>query len=849
MGAFLAVTCVTSASGAPGQSFEAARNHWSYQPLRTPALPKVQTAGRVQSPIDAFLLAALERKGLTFAPTADKRTLLRRAYYDLIGLPPTFVEIRAFERDRSRTALATVVERLLASPRYGERWGRHWLDAARYADTKDLVLSYGKDALRPYAYTYRDYVVRAFNEDLPFDQFVHDQLAADLAGPGLPRWRLAALGFLTLGRLFDNNPHDQIDDQIDTTTRGFLGLTVACARCHDHKYDAITQKDYYGLYGVFASTERPYNLPLLEDPKEVPGGVEFEQQLGKARDELEQHIDTEFAKLTENFRRRIGDYLVRAATTKPDLWETAQFALSLTPDDFRPTLMLRTRHLLEQRATPGDRIFGLWAELMALPEEGFAAQAADRIAQASGPLTNLNSLVLASLAKAVLTNKSAVARTYGQLLLDTYEESKKPKAGSSGLNAEQQELLELVTGKESPVWFPRRDTPDHMSRVEKDRYNGLVANLDKIAANATNPPPARAMVVADLPEPWEPHIFRRGNPSRPGESVPRAFLQVLSHGEARSLGNGSGRLELARAIASPTNPLTARVLVNRVWMHHFGEPLVSSTTDFGARSDPPANPELLDWLAAEFIRSGWSIKHLHRVIMLSSAYQQASRTTDMNKHEAAGQIGAKTKHEMEITEHSLSEAHPSTPDPRPSAIRNDPENKLLWHFPRRRLDFEAMRDSLLFVAGRLDTTIGGRSIDLAGDPLNRRRTVYSLVDRQDLPALFRAFDFPVPDQCVERRPRTSVPQQALFALNSPFVMEQARALAARPEIALAANLTERVDGLFRLVLGRHATKQQCSAALQFIEAASSDSFPDNGLNSWEQLAQVLLISNEAVFVD
>src|SRR5882724_2130992 len=425
VGLFFVLICAGSAIASPGQSFEAAKNHWSYQPLRTPAVPKVKAEGRVQSPIDAFLLAALERKGLAFAPSADKRTLLRRAYYDLIGLPPTFAEIQTFERDRSPAAFARVVDRLLASPRYGECWGRHWLDVARYADTKDLVLSYGKDALRPYAYTYRDYVVRAFNEDLPFDQFVQDQLAADLAGPGLPRWRLAASGFLTLGRLFDNNPHDQIDDQIDTTTRGFLGLTVACARCHDHKYDAITQKDYYALYGVFASTEQPYDLPLLENPKEKPGGVEFEQQLGKAREELEQHIDTEFAKLTENFRQRIGDYLVRAATTKPDLWETAQFALSLTPDDFRPALMLRTRHLLEQRATPGDRVFGPWAQLMDHPEEDFAPKA-EEIKSNRAHSTNFNSLILAVLAKAPFTNKASVARAYGQLLLEIYEQSKKP---------------------------------------------------------------------------------------------------------------------------------------------------------------------------------------------------------------------------------------------------------------------------------------------------------------------------------------------------------------------------------------------------------------------------------------
>src|SRR5579864_6023759 len=267
-------------------NFDEARKHWAYQPVRNPALPEVRDRSWPQTPIDYFLLRQMEAKGQTPAAPADRRTLIRRAYFDLIGLPPTMAELRAFENDLAPDAFAKVVDHLLASPHYGERWGRHWLDVARYADTKDLVLAYGKDALRPYAYTYRDYVIRAFNDDLPFNQFVQDQLAADLTGANLPRWRLAGLGFLTLGRLFDNNPHDQIDDQIDTTTRGFMGLTIACARCHDHKYDAIPQADYYGLYGVFASTERPYNLPLLEDPEQVPGGAEFEKQLDEARKEL-----------------------------------------------------------------------------------------------------------------------------------------------------------------------------------------------------------------------------------------------------------------------------------------------------------------------------------------------------------------------------------------------------------------------------------------------------------------------------------------------------------------------------------------------------------------------------------
>jgi hypothetical protein len=546
--------------------------------------------------------------------------------------------------------------------------------------------------------------------------------------------------------------------------------------------------------------------------------VEFEEQLAKARAEMEKLVDSEFAKLTENFRQRIGDYLVRAATTAPDITETTPFGLSLVPEDFRPTLMVRTRHLIQQRATPDDRVFSLWAELIALPEENFSAKAGEFLAEAKkrGESAHLNPLVSEALAKTALTNKASVARAYGQLLRDVYEESKKPLAGSPGLSGDQKELLELVTGKESPIWFPRRDTPLHMSRAEHDQWHGLAMNLDKLAANATNPPPARAMVVADLAEPYEPHIFKRGNASRLGDAVPRAFLQVLSGGEPQPFTHGSGRLDLARAIASSTNPLAARVFVNRVWMEHFGEPLVNSTADFGVRSEPPANPELLDWLASDFIRSGWSVKHLHRAIVLSSAYQQASL----------------------IPQTALRIAQ-----------ANDPDNKLLWRYPRRRLDLEAMRDSLLAISGRLDLTMGGRPVDVADDPLNCRRTVYGLVDRQNLPAFYRAFDFAIPDQCVERRSRTSVPQQALFGMNSPFVMEQARALVARPEIAGEKAPARKVAALFGRVLGRKPTKHETESALRFVEAATTDAQLEKGLTPWEQFAQVLMISNEAVFLD
>lgn len=783
------------AAAPAAMSLEAARRHWAFQPIRRPSPPAVRDSGRLRSPVDAFVESALAARGETLAAPAAPRDRMRRVYFDLTGLPPERLVVEAFERDPSPEAFVAVVDRLLASPQYGERWGRHWLDVARYADTKDLVLVYGRDALRPYAYTYRDYVIRAFNEDLPYDEFLRDQLAADLATPAVASWRLAALGFLTLGRLFDNNPHDQIDDQIDTVTRGLLGLTVSCARCHDHKYDAISIGEYYGLYGVFASTERPYVLPLIEDPAAVPGGPEFEERLAAARRELDDHLDAEHAKLTGILRSRLGDYLVRAATTEPDLTETAQFGLSLTPEDFRPALMLRTRRLLAARVNLEDRVFGPWASLTSALEDAPDGQAVRLVVP---PDVNWNPQVIAALEGRRFTDRAAVARAYGELLLAMNDRHARDGSGDV-------ELVALVSGPDAPMTFPRRETPAHMSRPDKDRYSGLAMALDKLAAHATNRPPARAMIVADLPEPLKPRIFLRGNPSRLGPEVPRAFLRALGDGEPHAFVSGSGRRELAEAIVSPDNPLTARVLVNRVWMHHFGEPLVGTPSEFGARSDPPVLPELLDWLAAEFIGSGWSLKSLHRTLLLSATYAQAVRTP--------------------ISGTAASE---------PGAVL------------RRRLDLEAMRDSLLQVSGRLDLTLGGPPGDAAGDPLNVRRTVYGLVDRQNLPSLFRTFDFAAPDQCVERRPSTTVPQQALFALNAPFVLEQARALASLPEVVAAEDPGARVAALFRRVLGREPSVDEIRDAVRFVEVPTGGDAP---AGPWELLAQMLMISNEAVFLD
>jgi len=799
--------------------YDLAARHWAYQPVRNPPIPAVRFSSWASSPIDAFVLAKLEASGLTPSTPADRRTLIRRVYFDLIGLPPTFEEVQAFEHDPAPDAFARVVDRLLASPRYGERWGRHWLDVARYADTKDLVLVFGPDRVRPYSYTYRDYVIRALNADTPYDRFVCEQLAADQMAPEKgtgplksqvlspfpecdERWRLAAMGFLTLGRVFDNNVPDIRDDQIDTVTRGLLGLTVSCARCHDHKYDAIPTADYYSLYGVFASSAPPEELPLIDDPARTPGSADFEKQAAPKREELRKFVDTQYDLLIETARTRVTDYLLRVLE-KPDPIEDAVFFFSLAPEDLRPQIVARWRRFVARCAQPGDPVFGPWHALVALRPDRFSSEAKAALARA---LANpVNPLIRAALEKATLTSPADLARAYGETFKRVYLESKKPGAKPEPA---ARELLEILTTPAGPAFFPRSECWLYMSRGEKDDHGKKVQALDRMAVVSSGAPP-RAMVLVDAPQLYEPRIFLRGSPTQSGEAVPRQFLRILGGPDRKPFAHGSGRLDLAHAIASPDNPLTARVEVNRVWMHHFGEPLVATPGDFGTRSSPPTHPELLDYLAWSFVHEdGWSLKKLHRRIVLSNAYQQASRD-------------------------------------RPECRQRDPENRWLWRANRRRLDLESMRDSLLAVSGRLDAKMHGRLTDAAENPQDRRRTVYGKVDRQDLPNLYRTFDFASPDQTTAQRPRTTVPQQALFAMNSPFVIEQAKALAART--ASEPKADRRVTTMYRLVLAREPEPAEVQEALRFLDAQRGDK--ESKLTPWEQFAQVLMLTNEAIFVD
>ncbi len=651
------------------------RDHWAFKPIQKPPVPTTQHAAWCQTPVDHFISSKLEANGMKPQPLADKRTLIRRATFDLIGLPPTPEEVQAFLEDASPEAFAKVVDRLLASPHYGERWGRHWLDVARYSDTKGEVNRQRDVIFYPHAWTYRDYVIRAFNDDKPFNRFLLEQIAADKIVLRTTRWDVAALGFLTTGARFNNNNNDIINDRIDVVTRGTMGLTVTCARCHDHKFDPISQKDYYALRGIFNSTTEPPFGHLVDKPSTDPDYVDYAKKFNTVYQELTQ---------MESVRRK--------------------------------------------------------------------------------------------------------------------------------------------------------------TREQREREGELRREIVRLEMTHPGAPP-RAMALFDSPYPRDSALFIRGEAGNPGETVPRRFLEVLAGTNQPPIRSGSGRLELASAIIHPKNPLTPRVIVNRVWQHHFGAGFVTTPDDFGNQSDPPSHPELLDYLSARFMEEGWSLKKLHRLIMLSSVYQQSSATN-------------------------------------PRYAQADPENRLLWRANIRRLELEAVRDSLLAIGGKLDLTLGGKPVNLGATPYSTRRTVYGYVDRRNLPEIYTQFDFANPDLSTGRRHETTVPQQALFMMNSPLVVEQARNLIYRDDFLILENDEARIRFLYEVIYQREPTSTETRLGLRFIEespepekipvearsrfaqrqrpnrpgmqAMSLVNIPDfqlKPLGAWEKYAHALLQANETIFVN
>jgi hypothetical protein len=771
----------------PAAAMAKAREHWAFQPVTKPALPTVKQNGWVRTPVDAFVLARLEAKGMKPAAPADKRTLLRRVYFDLTGLPPTVEETEAFLRDPSPDAFGTVVDRLLDSPHYGERWGRYWLDIARYADTRGYTAG-GEERRFPFSHTYRDYVIHAFVGDKPYNEFLREQIAADRFTTGEDQSALAALGFLTLGR--KGPPQDMIDDRIDVVTRGLMALTVSCARCHDHKFDPIPTADYYSLYGVFASCQEPEERPLLAKLKTGPEYDDFLKQ----RTELEAQITAKENETIRDFltkeRRKTGDYLLAAQAAKR-AGNAAKLDTLAGERKLATPILERWLPFLEDHSKQPDPIFAPWFAFATLPEKDFAPRAkelAARFAANDDPAKPLNPAVAKAFAGAAPAALKDVAGIYNALCgkvadtwtaaLDNAQKASQP-VPTALLDAGLEEIRLLLYAADAPPNLPREASEKILRRELSTRtvpFRKKIAALDWTHPGA----PQRAMALVDKPQPVNPRVFIRGSPGNPGPPVPRRFLEVLSGPERKPFTQGSGRVELADAIASRDNPLTARVFVNRVWGWHLGYALVRTPGDFGVRTEAPVQLALLDWLSATFMEEGWSLKKLHRLILLSNTYQQASDA-----------------------------------DPRYATL--DPENQLVHKFNRRRLDFEAMRDTLLATAGRLDLTVGGLPVDITTEPFARRRTVYGFIDRLNLPSLFRTFDFANPDISSPLRFTTTVPQQALFMMNSPFVIEQARELIRRPELQHCATDAEKLQALYRLLYQRAPEADELKEAEAFLK--------------------------------
>jgi hypothetical protein len=808
------------------------KNHWAFKKPIAPAVPTVKRSDWPVNEIDRFILARLESQKLAPSPDADRRTLIRRATFDLLGLPPTDAEVGAFVADNSSDAYEKLIDRLLASPHYGERWGRHWLDLARYSDTKGYVYE-GEERLFVHAHAYRDWVVRAFNSDLPYDKFILLQVAADQLVPADARDNgdLAAMGFLTVGRRFLGVSHDIIDDRIDVLTRTTLGLTVACARCHDHKFDPIPTQDYYSLYGVFINAI-DLAVPLGPTPPPSDAYKNFLDGYKTRADKLQSKIDEREAVLLGIRRAHAGDYL--QAVLDIEKLPTELFTALLNENDLNP-LIARQWHsyLFKLSKGPPDPVFAPWIALQSIPAADFAAKSPavlqKLLADASHPL---NPLVAQKFSAAPPpASMQQVADRYGQLFDEAntaWIEANKTAKPAVLPDPAQESLRQLLYGPDSPMNFPIGTVEQlemYFDITSRDAMRRLQGEIDRWILSATGAP-SYAIVLNDVPDPKPARVFKRGNPATRAEDVPRQFLGVIAgFGPRRKpFEKGSGRLELAQAIVSRDNPLTARVMVNRLWAHHFGVGLVATPSDFGARCPPPTHPQLLDYLAIRFMDERWSVKKIQRLVMLSRTYQQSSG--DRADGRAA-----------------------------------DPENRLLWRMNRTRLDFEEMRDALLAACEQLDTAVGGRAVETYQPPFSLRRTLYGKIDRQFVPGVLRVFDFANPDLHIPSRVGTTVPQQALFFMNSPFVVERARALVSRPEVAAVGAAEEKIRRLYRALYQREPAAAEIAAGIEFVAKVGRPVVsvqqpgepipppPLMAMSPWEAYAQVLLLSNEFLFVD
>lgn len=953
--------------------------HWSFQPLKKTSKPDVQDKRWPASPIDYFILAKLEQNGLRPARAADKRTLIRRVTFDLIGLPPTIAEIDAFLADTSSTAFATVVDRLLDSPHYGERWGRHWLDLVRYAET----CGHEFDFELPEAYLYRDYVIRALNADLPYDQFVTEHIAGDL----LPNPRrhptegynesILGTGFWFLGEAkhspvdIRGDESDRLDNQIDVFSKAFLGLTVACARCHDHKFDPISTKDYYSLMGYLQSSR--YQRAFIDPPESTSQVI---SRLRKTQSEYradaiataasrlvdlndrlfkEMNAAAKHASSADSATSKIGpshrfpDALQKLATTRTDdplyVWNLLAAAQERGS---KQSFQSKRRDLVERLHAQTERCKSAATKSLLFDDFSKAsyqdwfvsgdafgtgpALAGDLVLEQdpqrpvksvightlahSGIVTNKAKGVLRS-KTFVLNKKHVLYHVAGKqceinLIIDGYQLIRNPIYGGLKVKVEhgdrfewQQQDVAMWLGHrahievvdDGPGWIAldrilfsddsppeeapnelivelledaKLDSPEKLANKFRSTFSNAIGTWQKETQQADSkiallnwllqtergwspnesdakdrnssklkrfvdswralenemPAPGRAMAMMDG-TPWNAHVHIRGNHKSLGDEVPRRFLEALTTGPATNP-TGCGRLELARAMASPSNPLLSRVMVNRIWQHHFGTGIVRSSDNFGLLGETPSHPELLDFLAEKFIRDGWSLKKMHRLLLLSSTYQMSSQ---------AEKADAETR---------------------------DPKNRLLHRMSIRRLEAESIRDSILFVSGRLDPKMygpgvmpyltphmSGRGKPRESGPLDGdgRRSIYLNVRRNFLTPMFLAFDYPIPFTTMGLRSESNVPAQALTMMNNPLVLQEAERWAKRTLEDGTQSDSQRIDRLYLQAFGRSPEVEELSAALRFVQESGAGSTKEKTLRQWADLCHVLMNVKEFIFVN
>jgi hypothetical protein len=803
------------------------RAFWSFQPLSQPPIPQVKEKSWAKNDIDRFVLAKLETEGLKPVAAADRRTLIRRATLDLVGLPPTPDEVDAFVYDKSPGAFGKVVDRLLASPQYGERWGRNWLDVVRYAEDDVRGLDPKDRGYMPFngAYVYRDWVIQALNDDMPFDRFVRAQIAGDQLDEKPNPKTIAGTAMLGQGPWWWDQAEpvqgraDERNERIDLVSRGFLGLTVACARCHNHKYDPISQKDYYALAGVFLNTT------YTEYPTSSPAETAAWEKQQKKIDDLDEGVD--------KFLEQEGKLYAEVVAHKTSRYLIAAWRVSGEPK------MKVDEAANEEKVDP--ELLEKWIKFLGRPQKHYTflldwqdmVKNGGTLEQAQFLANQFQELVLSVLADAkelkeendIIKAKADVKKKPHR---DTYPNEFETKDQfCPGCDLELKTLplersnlyldifvYDLESESEQKPdpgllalkgWSLER----HLSSEAAEHVASLRGQIEALKKAM----PQQYPFVHGVGDTKAIQIMRvnlRGNPNNLGDEVPRRFLAVLSSGDPKPFSKGSGRRELADAVVA--SPIAARVIVNRIWKWHFGTGIVDTPSNFGQMGERPTNPELLEYLAKDFVDHGMSFKKLHREILLSSVYQLSTESSAANQEK-------------------------------------DPANRLYWRANRRRLDAEVIRDSVLFASGSLDLKkAGGPSTDFADD--NDRRTVYCKVSRYRLNNFLQVFDFPNPSFTAEQRFSTNVPLQRLFFMNSSFVYRQAERLARR--VNDEGNDESRIRKAYRLLYGRPPTEAEMQAGLEFVKANPEK--PGNQIagepsTAWKQYARVLLSSNEFEFVN